>query len=736
MTDLDSAKREQLRLKVEEMRQKALQEEIDRIQKEVEPQAVESARRRIAEEDQARQNELQAALSERHVAEESLRMRELDTIERLKTLRRKYEELTKQQEEEDRIRAEAKRRIEEETKAKEEEEKKKREEKQQRVQTMYQRASDYFDKKEYAKALEELDTLLAQDAAHKGALELQAKIREVQEIEKKKKEEAPEEEVSAPQRASALKKPFPTKTLVTAIAVIVIVIGGYLVYRLFENVVLRGEVHIAVLPLQGTTEEESAIGAGFAEEIVEKLQSVEAVTVMGYPSSIFVSKRYDDPLRELVELQYPYVVRGTIMQSGDSYSLKIQLVDSLGAEVWGQTFQKPLTQFSEVAGEIAQQVVNYFHGEMTSETASEFRRSSTKDGEAYRLYLKAKGLYRHPTKANLQSAVQLLQRVRQRDEGFAEAFALASLIYSAMYDRGYERTDATLTSAEEFTMKATIAGGTLPLVLLAKGRIAMLKGRLNDAQEYFDGVLQKSPVSADALCGKAEILLRTGNYKKALSLLEDAYDLNPRDETILLNLAYAHHLQGTPKEGIVYHRLNLLVVDDSINYLIGPIADAIQYHPDVLLEYKERVAAAFEVALQRQKNDWGVWYRRARHQQFIVSAEASEYLKQTERELRKELATRPRNVEAMLNLALTLTRLGAFNEGNDIVEKVKNINAVSPSVLYKIAEVYSIQNKNEVYEVIKEAVGKDFQLSEICNGDFYNVREHDDFKNAIILPIK
>ena len=305
-----------------------------------------------------------------------------------------------------------------------------------------------------------------------------------------------------------------------------------------------------------------------------------------------------------------------------------------------------------------------------------------------------------------------------------------------LYDREIDRTETALQSSEEFTMKATMSGGTIPIVLLAKGRIALLKGRLSDAQEDFDQCLEKVPLQSDALVGKAEIFIRTGNYEKAVSLLEEAYDLNPRDENILRNLAYVHHLNGTPKDGMRYLELNLSVVDDSIAYLVGPIADAIPYDPDVLQAFKDRVKDAFDVALKRKGKDWATIYRSARHQQFIVSPEALDALKQAENELRREPATHPNNVEAMLYLGLTMTRSGVFKEGNAFAEKAKSINGVSPSVLFRIAQVYAIQKKNEVYEIVKETVGKDFRLSEICNGDFYNIREDEQYKQAIILPMQ
>lgn len=736
MSDIDTSRKEQLRQKVEEERQRALQEEIERIQKEVEPQANEAARRRLTEEDQARQNEYQAALSERHVAEESLRMRELDTIERLKTLKRKKEELNKQKLDEDRIRAEAQRRIDEETKSKEEEERKKKEEKRQRIQAIYERAVSAFNDKEFDKAERFLTDLFVHDSSHAEALALQQKIRGAREVETKVEVEPSKEEVPADVKVSRPKKEFPVKIVVMAVIAIVVVVGGYFVFTLVRGVVLRGDVHVAVLPLTGTSEEVSAIGAGFAEEIVEKLQYVDALTVMGFSSSLHVSKRFADPLIASVRLGYPYVVRGTISQSGDLYSIDVKLVDSLGTELWKQTYQKSSNQMCELSGEIGNQIAGYFKAEMKADIASAFRRTSTKDGEAYLTYLKAKELCRRPTESNLRSALQLLRRAQQRDDAFAEVFALSSLTYSMIYDRGIDRTETALQSAEEFTMKATMSGGTLPIVLLAKGRVALLKGRLSDAQEDFDQCLQKAPMQSDALVGKAEILMRTGDYEDAVKMLNDAYDLNPRDGNLLRNLAYAHQLNGSLKEGIQYHELNLSVVADSIDYLVGPIADVIPYDPDVLELYKNRVKNAFDVASKRPGKDFALLYRRARHQQFIVSPDALNALKAVENDLRRELATRPGNVDAMLYLALTMTRSGVFREGNIYVEKVKTINSVSPAVLYKIAEVYSIQNKNEVYGIVKEAVEKDFRLSEICNGDFYNIREHDNYKKAILLPMK
>jgi len=694
-------------------------------------------RRRITEEDQIQQKEYQAALSERHITEETLRMREMDYLERLKTLKRKKEEFRKQQEEEERIRMEAKRRIEKEERAKEEEEKKKKEEQRQRIQALYQRARDAFEAKQYDQALQNLSELFVYESAHQEGLVLQEKVKAAQEIEAKGTfEEVQTEEVPSPPKEVRPKKPFPTKLVLIAFLAVAVIIGGYFVITLVGKSLLRGEIRVVVLPLKGATADESTIGAGLAEEIIEKLHYVDALTVMGYSSSAFVNEKYADPLLASVRLGYPYVVRGTLSRAGGSYSIEVHLVDSVGASVWSQSYQTSADQLAGLAGEIARQIVNHFNVTIQAEVASALSHTSTTHGEAYNSYLTARELMHHPTGTNLRSAVQLLQRAQQQDENFAETFAASSLAYSMMYDRSIDRTESALQSAEEFTMKATMARGTLPLVLLAKGRVALLKGRLNDAMEDFEHCLQLTPLHSEAIKGKAEIMIRTGRYDEAQKLLEKAYNLNPRDEDILRNLAFVCHLNGRTKEGMRYHELNLSVVADSVAYLIGPIADAIPYDPDVLEAYKERVKNAFDMYLRQHGKDLAVSYRGARHLQFIVSPEALNALKAVENDLRRELATRPTNVDAMLYLALTVTRSGAFKEGNSLVDKVKSLHSDKPAVLYKIAEVYSIQKKNDVYDVVKSAVTKDFYLDEIVNGDFYNVKEDEQFKKAIILPMR
>lgn len=720
---------EQLRVVLETEKRLAQQEELERIQREVEVSVVETARQRLRDEELTFQKELQLAQSERLVAEESLRMREQELLERLRVLKKKKEELRKQREEEKRIREEAERRVKEEERIKEEQQRE--EERRSKIDSALANALLFYDEKNYDKAIEELYKIFELDSSNQQAIELEQKVREAQ---KKEIERAVEEKV--PKEEMPYKKKVHAKIIYVAAALVVIAVGGFFILEFLQSGLLLGNISVAVLPLEGTSEEEISVGFGIAEEIVDKLSYVTSLTVMGYTSSANISRRYVEPLQAFVRLGYPYALRGTISKSGISYLIDVKLVDSLGYTLWSQTFQKSSDQLSGLAGEVAQQIVKYFEVEIETKIATGLSRTTTSDGEAYISYLKAKELLSRPTVANLRNAVQLLERAQQKDEKFAEVLAHLSLAQLQMYERMINRTERTLQLAEEFATKATVVGGTLPSLLLVKGRVALLRGRFKEALEDFEKCLQTWKNRSDAYRGKAEIMICTGNYRNALQLLEKAYELNPKDEDVLRLLAQAHQLNGTIAKGFRYHEINLSVVDDSVMYLIGSMADIISYDTDLLDMNKERIENAFEEYLRKSPRDFAAMYRRARHKQLVSSPGAVDALKQVEDLLRRELNLRPDNVEAMLYLALTLTRMGRFKEASSLVEKVKKRGMVTSGALYKMAQVYSLQKKSEVYDYFRDAVEQDFCLGEIVNGDFFNVHNDAQYRQTIVLQMK
>lgn len=82
---------------------------------------------------------------------------------------------------------------------------------------------------------------------------------------------------------------------------------------------------------------------------------------------------------------------------------------------------------------------------------------------------------------------------------------------------------------------------------ISRARSYQESGQTARALDITDSMLQKFPGQLDAIGIKAEILKQQGKAEEAISLLEKAYALQPRDKETVYNLAYEYAEAESPK---------------------------------------------------------------------------------------------------------------------------------------------------------------------------------------------
>jgi tetratricopeptide (TPR) repeat protein len=82
---------------------------------------------------------------------------------------------------------------------------------------------------------------------------------------------------------------------------------------------------------------------------------------------------------------------------------------------------------------------------------------------------------------------------------------------------------------------------------IARARQLQEKGQYGEALAITDAMIQKYPGQLDALGIKAEILKEQGKNDEALSTMEKAYAIQPRDKETAYNLAFEYADAKNPK---------------------------------------------------------------------------------------------------------------------------------------------------------------------------------------------
>jgi len=743
---------EEQRIREEQERKKA--EEEARLRAEAELRAREEELRLQEEERLRREEEERRRREEEQARQEGERLRkEEEERHRLEEeLRRQEEERLRKEEEEKRRQEEQQKRRELEQARREEERKREEDERQERIRTLVASAEEYFNSGDYERARVEIAKALVNDPANPGALELEAKISEAQgkPVAPPSVQEKPKAKKRGPSKMTSregTQKKRGKLPLILILSVFVIIVGIIVAYQLKKNV-FTTPANIAVLPWMSSSAlpEEKILGSSLAEEVVTRLERLKPAVVMGYSSAYSLSAHTADPSQGIFQLGYLYTLSGTITQSGDNISVEARLADASGHVGWSERYEKPVSEMWEIPGEITTAMIRFLNIKPVDLPAALNSAGGSIHPTAYVFYLRGKEMLHRHTPESLQNAYQLFQEAIQDDPNFAEGLAAAAEVTVSRIEEGWIGPDTSIDRAAQMAQAAIYRNAFSESGYLALGKVLAQRKAYREALLNFDSAMRIAPNKSQIYLEKGKVNLKIGRYKESKEAFNQAYKLNPRDPQILKTFAMGLQLMRVPREGMWYHETALFFADDSTDYLIGPLADAITLDADLSLTHGGRVSSACESRFSSNPLDYFSMYQLARLKQRMGKFEESgKLLKRIENLLQNEIRKQPKDSRAMAYLALTLTRLGQFTEASILGQKALSLAPGNPEVLYKVAQMYSIQmfsqkkgidavKKEEAVKTLRMAIALSYRINELTNPDFFNMYDLPEFKALIKEP--
>ncbi len=789
----DRQKSEELQQKVLEVKRRAFEEELRRLDEEAEPKARAMVQERLAEDQKLYQEMQQEAQAEKTRAEQLRKAQEdevhrvLDQDKQTKREVRLREEMTwKRIEEDEKRRSEAKRmkeevsrqkvedektRQEEEIRRKEESEKKRTEldtlrreqerlrrevEKHERVNALLKSANNFFSGGDYEHAAIEVAKALVNDPTHPDALALDQKIKDLQQDKAKRKVAAERPTDSRVQqrpssfRTPEAKKPATVKFLIAAIVVGVLVLVSIIVIQVKKKI-FTSPVSIAVLPLGSVTNtpEEHILGTAFSGEIIKQFERSKGYTPLGYSSSYRFAQASQNPLNILSRMGFTYVLEGSLGESDNKIFVRLKMVDSSGNTIWQNDYSKPVDLLHEMPERIYQQVTEALNNETGSPVAKSAENPRIINQDAYILYLRGMEMLPRLNPEISQNALQALNQAIALDGLFPQARSGAALLLITRFETGWDTATASLAVARQMAETALKIDPENGDAYCALGELATLEGSYASAQALLDTALTYLPRSSRVYLDRAKLNFRLERYNTVTNAMAHAYELDPRNLDVLQTFGFLHQLMGTPRQGIVYHESALSVADDSVAYLCGPVADIILMDPALTLQYSDRVIGACQQRLKTDSTDYRTMYRMARIEQVTGnSISAMAHFNKLDNFLRKKIQQNPKDGSVQAYLGLTLTRLGRFSEATTYAERALQTDGRNPDIVYAVAQIYSLQmyssktktiddkKKTVAAQTLKAALKTGYRLDQLTNADFFNMVTHGDLNLALHQPVR
>src|SRR5215472_5306793 len=313
---------------------------------------------------------------------------------------------------------------------------------------------------------------------------------------------------------------------------------------------------IAVLPFENLnqTKEGAFFADGVQDGILTKLAKVNDLKVISRNS--VMQYRGEGNAQQIGQaLNVSHVLKGSVRWDTGKIHLTAQLIDTrTNTLVWAKEYDQDLANVFITQSDIAQNIADRLGAEVSSTEKAAIDEPPTTDLIAYDAYLRAKELindisFSTRLKEDLFQAVQLLNQAVARDPSFLDAYCQLAGAHDRIYFGGVDHTNARLKLSDTIIQS------------IRRLRPGSGEAHLAVAQHYYwayedyERARQELVLAQQTLPNESRIPLlaayidrRQGRWNESLGEMKRALELNPRDFSILQQIALTYEALGRYKE--------------------------------------------------------------------------------------------------------------------------------------------------------------------------------------------
>lgn len=331
---------------------------------------------------------------------------------------------------------------------------------------------------------------------------------------------------------------------------LVLLLGGavgawYLLAPRGEAAPGAGDRSVAVLPFEAIgTENPAPIAEGLHSDLLTRLSRVGDLDVIS-ATSVEGFRDTDLPLPAIADsLDVKWIIEGEVQRAGDAIQVNAQLVDPrTDTHAWADTYRRELTaeNLFDLQADITRRITGVLQARMSAEEEDRLDRQATGSMEAYRFYVRGRGLLEQRKPSDIRRALDYFDQAVAEDSAFALAWA-GRADALAILSRFPETTlDTLLPRASKAADRALSLDPDLAEAYVASGRLHMYRRDARAALRAFEQAVALRPSYAAAHAWLAKLELSIGRPEKALEDAKRAVELNPLSPENLGTLTIACH---------------------------------------------------------------------------------------------------------------------------------------------------------------------------------------------------
>jgi serine/threonine protein kinase/Tfp pilus assembly protein PilF len=305
---------------------------------------------------------------------------------------------------------------------------------------------------------------------------------------------------------------------------------------------------IAVLPFENLSSDpdNAYFAGGIQDEILTCLSKIASLKVISRTST----QEYQSKPRNLAEigkqLGVANILEGSVQKAADQVRVNVQLINAqTDFHLWAETYDRKLADIFNVQSEIAKRIAKSLEAKLTGREEQALAVKPTNNPEAYEAYLRGVAFRKDGAWYSVDArrkAAGFFEQAVQLDPNFAIAWARLSYEDAVIY---FNRRDATTAARGDAAKRALEQAQKLdpnsPETLLALGYYQFLVLRdLGAAKTTFERVSKMLPGSSDVPMALGAVARREGHWDESIAYLERALALDPRNVTLLGDIALTY----------------------------------------------------------------------------------------------------------------------------------------------------------------------------------------------------
>jgi serine/threonine protein kinase/tetratricopeptide (TPR) repeat protein len=288
---------------------------------------------------------------------------------------------------------------------------------------------------------------------------------------------------------------------------------------------------LAVLPLANAGDDQNTeyLSDGITESVINSLSQLPGLRVVPRSTMFRYKGQEVDPQEVGWALNARAVITGRVRQVGDRLIIGIELVDVANdAQLWGESFNRKLSDIFEVQDEIAREVTEKLRLKLSGTEKRRLAKRPTEKTEAYQLYLKGRYHWNKRTEEALKKGIEYFQQAIEVDPTYALAFAGIAESFAALNSFGDLRPEECAPLAKSAAIKALELDDTLAEARTSLAYVKMAYDRdWSGAEADFKRALKLNPNYATAHDWYSAYLAGIGRQSEAAEEIRRAQELDP-----------------------------------------------------------------------------------------------------------------------------------------------------------------------------------------------------------------